>query len=87
LTYSLTQTIDSMTSHHPPDIRESLRAELAAATVELKAHMATWEYAFAMGAGSQGAAGHPVHRATHARTERLTARCRDLSARLAEHEL
>jgi hypothetical protein len=28
-----------------------------------------------------------VHSETHARTERLTARCRDLRARLAEHEL
>jgi hypothetical protein len=76
-----------MTPHRPQEIRERLRAELAEATAELKAHMATWEYAFAMAAGSQGAGDHPVHRATHARTDRLTARCRDLSARLAEHEL
>jgi hypothetical protein len=68
-------------------IRERLEAELAQATAELKAHMATWEYAFAMGASSQGGRDHPVHWETHARTERLTARCRDLRARLAEHEL
>ena len=49
--------------------------------------MATWEYAFAMGATSQGGRDHPVHWETHARTERLTARCRELRARLAEHEL
>jgi hypothetical protein len=45
--------------------------------------MGTWEYAFAMAGGCH----HPVHWATHARTERLTARCRELRARLAEHEL
>jgi hypothetical protein len=68
-------------------MRERLKAELAQATAELKAHMATWEYAFAMGATSQGGRDHPVHWETHARTERLSARCRDLRARLAEHEL
>src|SRR5918992_97374 len=35
-------------------MRESLKAEFAQASAELKAHMATWEYAFAMAAGSQG---------------------------------
>jgi hypothetical protein len=68
-------------------MRERLKTELAQATAELKAHMATWEYAFAMGASSQGGRDHPVHWETHARTERLMARCRDLRARLAEHEL
>jgi hypothetical protein len=68
-------------------MKERLETELAQATAELKAHMATWEYAFAMAAGSQGGRNHPVHWETHARTERLTARCRELRARLAEHEL
>jgi hypothetical protein len=67
-------------------VRENLQDELARASGELKAHMATWEYAFAMGAGCHGGGNHPVHRATHARTERLAARCRELRARLAEHE-
>jgi hypothetical protein len=66
---------------------ERLRTELNAATAELKAHMASWEYAFAMGAGSQGGQQHPTHVRTHRRTEALRRRCRDLRARLAEHEL
>jgi hypothetical protein len=64
---------------------DSLETKLAQATAELKAHMATWEYAFAIAAGSHGGRNHPVHRETRARTERLAARCRELSARLAEH--
>ena len=66
-------------------MRETLEAELAEVTAELKAHLATWEYAFAIAAGSHGGRNHPVHRETRARTERLAARCRELSARLAEH--
>jgi hypothetical protein len=66
---------------------ERLRAELDAATAELKAHMASWEYAFAMGAGSQGGQNHPTHERTHLRTEALRRRCHDLRAQLAEHEL
>jgi hypothetical protein len=68
-------------------MRERLKAELAEATAELTAHMATWEYAFAMGASSEGARDHPLHRKTHTRTERLTARCGELRARLSEFEL
>jgi hypothetical protein len=68
-------------------MRERLKAELAQASAELTAHMATWEYAFAMAAGSQGGRHHPVHWETHARTERLTSRCRELRGRLAEYEL
>ena len=66
---------------------ERLRAELAAATADLKAHLASWEYAFAMAGGANGGREHPVHRETRRRTEMLQARCRDLRARLAEHEL
>jgi len=43
---------------------EQLRSELAAAEAELRAHMASWEYAFAMGGAAP----------TAAATIRLTAR-------------
>jgi hypothetical protein len=66
---------------------ERLRAELEAATAELKSHMASWEYAFAMAGGAYGGREHPTHVETRKRTERLQARCRDLRAQLAEHEL
>ena len=66
---------------------DSLETQLAQATAELKAHMATWEYAIAMAGGCHGGRDHPVHWATHARTERLKARCSELRVRLAEHEL
>ncbi|MFL5865232.1 MAG: hypothetical protein ACJ780_31445 [Solirubrobacteraceae bacterium] len=49
--------------------------------------MASWEYAFAMGSSRDGGAAHPQHAATHARTAELSGRCKDLRARLAEHEL
>ncbi len=68
-------------------MHERLKAELADATAELKAHMATWEYAYAMGSGRDGAREHPKHWETHARTEQLLARCHGLRARLAEHEV
>jgi hypothetical protein len=67
-------------------MRERLEAELAQATAELKAHMASWEYAFAMGSGRHGGSEHPVHWATRARTEKLVARCKELRAQLAEYE-
>jgi hypothetical protein len=69
-----------------PDPAEQLRRELAEATAALKAHMASWEYAFAMGAGRDGASEHPVHWETRARTDRLIARRDDLRARLREYE-
>jgi hypothetical protein len=68
-------------------VTERLRADLELATAELKAHMASWEYAFAMAGGAYGGREHPAHVETRKRTERLQARCRDLRARLAEHEL
>ena len=66
---------------------ERLKTELAAAEAELRDHMASWEYAFAMGSTRDGAGNHPLHRKTHQRTEELTIRCRDLRSRLAEHEV
>lgn len=68
-------------------MRNTLKAELDRATAELKAHMATWEYAFAMAADCHGGRNHPVLWGTCARTEQLTARCRELKARLDEYEL
>jgi hypothetical protein len=49
--------------------------------------MASWEYAFAMGASRDGASDHPKHAATRARTAELTTRVKDLRARVAEYEL
>jgi hypothetical protein len=68
-------------------VTERLKSELEKATAELKAHMASWEYAFAMAGGANGGREHPVHAATRKRTDELYARCRDLRARLAEHDL
>jgi hypothetical protein len=68
-------------------VTERLKAELESATADLRAHMASWEYAFAMAGGANGGRDHPVHAATRARTEALERRCRDLRAQLAEHEL
>jgi hypothetical protein len=70
-----------------PDLCARLRADLEAASGELKAHMATWEYAFAMAARCTGAGDHATHAATRARTTELEQRCRDLRARLSEHIL
>ena len=66
---------------------DRLQAELEVATAELQAHLASWEYAFAMAGGAYGGREHPTHEATRRRTEALVARCRDLRAQLAEHEL
>ena len=66
---------------------ERLRAQLIAAEGELRRHMASWEYAFAMGSSCHGQGEHPTHWATRAHTEQLLARCRHLRARLAEHQV
>jgi len=68
-------------------VRHAIETELARARAELREHMASWEYAFAMAAGPNSGREHPVHWATRARTEELLERCRDLEARLAEHDL
>ena len=68
-------------------MRERLKMELARATAELNAHMATWEYAFAMAGGCHGGRDHPVHWVTQARTDELMANCRELRTRLAEYEV
>jgi hypothetical protein len=64
---------------------DALREKLAVAEAELKRHLASWEYAFAMGQSCHGGSEHPVHWATRARTEELRSRCRDPRAQLAEH--
>lgn len=66
---------------------EGLKTQLAAADAELRAHMASWEYAFAMGSSRDGAQNHPRHAATHARTEALIRRYRDLQALVSEHDV
>jgi hypothetical protein len=66
---------------------DRLRADLVAVEAELERHMASWEYAFAMGAKCHGGGEHPRHWATRAYTEQLLSRSRDLRARLAEHEV
>ena len=68
-------------------MRETIEAELADVRAQLRAHMASWEYAYAMAAGPDSGREHPVHWATRARTEQLLKRCRDLEARLSEHDL
>lgn len=70
-----------------PELLEHLRAQLARAEADLKAHMASWEYAYAMGGGRDGARNHPAHQRTRARTDELVCRCRDLKAQIAEHRL
>ena len=67
------------------EVIERLTAELAAADAELRAHMASWEYAFAMAGGHHGGREHPTHWATRARTDELVARKRAIAAQLAEH--
>ncbi len=70
-----------------PEMLERLQADLVETEAELRAHMASWEYAFAMGGGRDGARNHPVYRQTRARTDELVSRCRDLKAQIAEHQL
>jgi hypothetical protein len=66
-------------------MRERLEAELAAAEAELQRHLASWEYAYAMGSSRDGSSEHPVHWLTRARTEELEARRRDAAAALGSH--
>jgi hypothetical protein len=66
-------------------MREQLESELERATAELNAHLASWEYAYAMASGCHGGREHPVHWLTRARTQELHERCSALRARLGEH--
>ncbi len=67
--------------------RDAIHAELTTAERELRAHLASWEYAFAMGDTQHGGGAHPRHRATRERTDHLVRRRDDLRARLAEHDV
>jgi hypothetical protein len=68
-------------------MRDRLQADLDAAVAELREHMASWAYAFAMAGGANGGRDHPMHRATRERTVALEQRCGDLRARLAEYDV
>ena len=59
---------------------------LEALKAELRTLLASWEYAYAMGASCHGGSDHPILREARATTARLQRRCGDLRARLAEHE-
>jgi hypothetical protein len=68
------------------EMADRLRVELDAARAELRRHLASWEYAFAMAGGCHGGREHPHHWATRARTDELRRRCVHLEARVAEHD-
>jgi hypothetical protein len=59
--------------------RDLVIPDLEVLRAELKALLASWEYAFAMGHGCS-VGDHPQHRAVRQRVA-------DLRARIAEHEL
>jgi hypothetical protein len=63
---------------------DRLQSELDEATAQLREHLASWPYAFAMAGGCHGGGEHPALRAVREENERLRARCRDLRARIAE---
>ena len=65
---------------------DDLQAQLAEAQAALRAHVGSWEYAFAMGSSRHGGTDHPRLRAARAKTVELEQRCRDLRARLSEFE-
>jgi hypothetical protein len=64
-----------------------LRIEFEEASAELKTHMASWEFAFAMGDSHHGGANHPTHLETREKTEKLVARYNAVKARIAEFVL
>ncbi len=66
---------------------DAIRAQLSAAERELREHLGSWDYAFAMGDSRHGGAAHPRHLATRERTQALLRRRDDLRARVAEHDL
>jgi len=68
------------------DVQE-LRRRLQESEAELREHMASWEYAYAMGSSRHGATDHPVLERARAKARRLQRRCGELAAQLAEHDL
>jgi hypothetical protein len=65
-------------------VGNQLQAELDKATAELRAHLASWPYAFAMAGSCGGGREHPALSAVREENDRLRARCRDLRARISE---
>ena len=63
---------------------DQLKADLELVSAELARHLATPEYAWAMGMGCSGGREHPLLQAAYDRAEALQRRCGDLRARLAE---
>jgi hypothetical protein len=63
---------------------DELQAELDEATAQLRAHLESWPYAFAMAGSCHGGREHPALCAVREENDRLRARCRDLRARIAE---
>ena len=61
---------------------DRITTELERATAELRAHLGSWEYAFAMGSSCHGGQDHPTHRAARERAARLRARVDALQGRL-----
>jgi Mn-dependent DtxR family transcriptional regulator len=66
---------------------EKLREELADAEAELIAHMASWEYAYAMGSTLNNDSKYPLHVATRDRTKTLNMRVLSLRTQLSEFEI
>ena len=62
---------------------QPLHERLSAAEAALRAHLASWEYAYAMGSPCQGGAEHPTLRAARARAGRLGADVDDLRAQVS----
>jgi hypothetical protein len=66
---------------------EKLREELAQAEAELGAHMASWEYAYAMGSTHNNDSKYPLHAATRDRAKTLNMRVLSLRTQLSEFEI
>jgi hypothetical protein len=66
---------------------ENLRRELANAQADLRAHLASWEYAYAMGSTLHDGGNHPLHVATRSRTDNLTMRVKELELLLEEFDI
>ena len=71
--------------YDPRAIAAHYKQELAKSEAALTAHMASWEYAFAMGSVCCGSE-HPRSWATRTETDRLVMRTRTLKALVAEHD-
>jgi len=66
------------------DVVDQLQNELDEAMAALRAHLASWPYAFSTAGGWHAGGEHPALSAVRDENERLRARCRSLRARIAE---